>query len=528
MLYYLFFAIFFFSCNDYTIDNKIQTSPGLVVHPENIDFGNLHSSFETGQSSFVIINAGDDDLIITKPQILLDDKFSLDDNLIEEYIILPGETLSFDVYYSPLTYEENHGKISFSSNDLNNEYFELPITGLGDAPLLSVQPANIDFGDVSVGCVLNETVTIKNNGNLNLLIEDLRQLVTPPSDILVDLGTLPNLPWELIPGQEIDIYIDYLPSDTNRDESIINVTSNDPVNPEISILQSGNGDIVHWFNERHVQDESKVVDIVFVVDNSGSMNDQQLELSFQMHDFVTILQNMRVDYHLGFITTDSSALRSYEGFDWIDNRHPDPVSWAAGVINSIGTGGSPFEQGIYYAYAFTSNVANSSRYWRPIANYVIVYISDEPDYSPNSYASYFSFFDNIKPSASLVRQFAVIGDYPSGCLNVNSANGMTYNVPYGAGYYEMTQRYNGQAYSICAVDWGMQMQNLATAVAIRSSFELLENNVMEDTIEVRVNGQIVTSWTYDVSTNSVIFDSDSIPEGGNTVDIDYAILGCGE
>ena len=448
--------------------------------------------------------------------------------LSEEYIIQPGNSVEFNIYYNPETYENNNATIIIQSNDEDEEYLELPVTGNGDAPLLSIEPPVLYFGDISIGCSIEETITLRNNGNLNLIVSDVTQMATLPTDIVADFGSLPNLPWELVPGQEIDFNILYEPTDVNLDESQITVNSNDPVNSEVIIVQEGYGDIVHWFHNRYIQDESKIVDIVFVVDNSGSMNDQQQELAYQMNDFVSILQSMNVDYHLGFITTDSAMFQQYDGYDWIDNRHPDPVIWAANVINSIGTGGSPFEQGIYYAQAFSSFAASSSSYWRPNSNFVIVYISDEPDYSPNSYTSYFPFFDNIKSSPSLVRQFAVIGDYPSGCLLINSANGTSYNVPFGGGYYEMTQRYNGQAYSICAPDWGMQMQNLATEVSVRASFEMSERNVMEDTIEVRVNGQLSYEWIYDESTNSIIFNSDAIPDGGNTVEIDYAILGCGE
>ena len=516
------------ACSDYALKNEIKTGPEIVVHPTSIDFGNLLSGQESGQESFAVINAGDEDLIINKPAISNDFRFSISDSLNEEYIIQPGNSVEFNIYYNPETYENNNATITIQSNDEDEEYLELPVTGNGDAPLLSIEPPVLYFGDISIGCSIEETITLRNNGNLNLIVSDVTQMATLPTDIVADFGSLPNLPWELVPGQELDFNILYEPTDINLDESQITVNSNDPVNSEVIIVQEGYGDIVHWFHNRYIQDESKIVDIVFVVDNSGSMNDQQQELAYQMNDFVSILQNMNVDYHLGFITTDSAMLQQYDGYDWIDNRHPDPVMWAANVINSIGTGGSPFEKGIYYAQAFSSFAASSSSYWRPNSNFVIVYISDEPDYSPNSYTSYFPFFDNIKPSPSLVRQFAVIGDYPSGCLLVNSANGTSYNVPFGGGYYEMTQRYNGQAYSICAPDWGIQMQNLATAVSVRASFEMSERNVMENTIEVRVNGQLSYEWIYDEATNSIIFNNEYIPDGGNTVEIDYAILGCGE
>jgi len=72
------------------------------------------------------------------------------------------------------------------------------------------------------------------------------------------------------------------------------------------------------------------------------------------------------------------------------------------------------------------------------------------------------------------------------------------------------------------------MQNLAVEVAIRSSFQLAEDDVMEETIEVRVNGQIIADWIFDEDENAIVFNSESIPESGNTIDISYATLGCGE
>jgi len=527
-MYYLLLFLMI-ACNDYAIKNDIRHGPELVVYPDSLDFGHLISGQENGQTSFAIINAGDEDLIINRPELDSELRFSLDNDLQQEYIITPGESIEFDVYYTPQTYEENNTHILINSNDEDKEYYELPVSGNGDAPLLSITPTDISFGDISIGCIVDEVITIRNNGNLDLQINSLLQMATPPVDILVDFGTLSPLPWILSPGQEIDFNIRYEPLDVNHDESQLTITSNDPVNSEVIILQDGTGDIVHWYQDQYVQDESRLVDILFVVDNSGSMSDQQSELAAQMNDFMSVLINMNVDYHLGFITTDSAVLQEFDGHSWIDSRYPEPVDWSIQVINSIGIYGSPYEQGINYAYQFAAMASTSnSRYWRDAANFAIVYISDEPDFSPGGYASYFNFFDTVKSSSSLVRQFAVIGDYPSGCIAIHPVLGVSYSVPFGAGYYEMTQRYNGSIYSICAPDWGIQMQNLAVEVAIRSSFQLAEDDVMEETIEVRVNGQIIADWIFDEDENAIVFNSESIPESGNTIDISYATLGCGE
>ena len=92
----------------------------------------------------------------------------------------------------------------------------------------------------------------------------------------------------------------------------------------------------------------------------------------------------------------------------------------------------------------------------------------------------------------------------------------------------MTQRYNGDWYSICAADWGQQMQSLANTVTTRRVFEIEESDPIENTIIVTVNGQTSSDWEYDSTTNSVIFQEDHIPEPNQTIEITYAVWGCGD
>jgi len=93
---------------------------------------------------------------------------------------------------------------------------------------------------------------------------------------------------------------------------------------------------------------------------------------------------------------------------------------------------------------------------------------------------------------------------------------------FGGGYYEVVQALNGTFMSICAVDWGTQMDTLARESMAKSSFQLTEFPI-ESTIAVTVNGYSVVNWSYDLGSNSIIFDSP--PAMSSTVDVEYAILG---
>ena len=352
-------------------------------------------------------------------------------------------------------------------------------------------------------------------------------MVTQPQDVIMEFGSLPPPPWELIPSQEIDFLVSYIPNDLGYDESIIRIEGNDPATPVVETLQYGDGDVEQWFTQTHVQEEIALLDVIFVIDNSGSMNVFQQELANQMTTFMNVFISSSADYHLAFVTTDSGRFRGSGSVYWIDSSFPTPVDWAQGVISMIGVGGSAFERGIQYAKAaLEGEAAPGGAFWRDDATMVIIYVSDEPDFSLGGWTSYTNFFDNIKPSIDLMRHFAVIGDYPAGCqfpwMNHYRSIG------FGSGYYDMTQRYNGEWYSICAADWGQQMQSLANTVTTRRYFQLDEPDPIEDTIIVTVNGQLVTDWEYDSSSNSVIFNEDAIPEPNQTIIIEYAVWGCGD
>ena len=97
--------------------------------------------------------------------------------------------------------------------------------------------------------------------------------------------------------------------------------------PLVEVIQYGEGDVEHWQTQTHVQEEVALLDVLFVVDNSGSMNIFQQELGNQMNTFMSVFDNSGSDYHLAVITTDEARFVQYDGYSWIDQTHSDPVLW---------------------------------------------------------------------------------------------------------------------------------------------------------------------------------------------------------
>ena len=77
--------------------------------------------------------------------------------------------------------------------------------------------------------------------------------------------------------------------------------------------------------------------------------------------------------------------------------------------------------------------------------------------------------------------------------------------------------------SICATDYGLQMDTLARDSILLSAFELSEVPI-EASIAVTVNGYQSTDWTYNATENAIYFDASAIPPTDAEIYIDYAVL----
>ena len=131
-------------------------------------------------------------------------------------------------------------------------------------------------------------------------------------------------------------------------------------------------------------------------------------------------------------------------------------------------------------------------------------------------ADYSASLLSLKSSSDLVIAHAIAGDYPSGCTTNGSAQ-------FGDGYYDVVSDLGGTFMSICASDWSVTMDTLARESLAQLGFALSDSPI-EDTITVTVDGVSSSDWTYEASSNTVIFTT--APDDGSSISIDYGIWSC--
>ena len=524
-------AISLIGCNsDYKITQQVEEAkpgveiPEIEVDPLDHDFGALSAGSETQDITITISNLGNGDLDINS--IYLHDgasNFSL--TSIPSGPVEPLDETTLIVTYSPGTYETNSDIISILSNDEDEAEVQVLLDGSGDAPVITVDPDYHDFGTVYLGCDDTLEIEVGNIGNSNLIVSDLEYFSSLPVDFSIqdyetDHGTLPIT---IAPGNTINLNVDYLPLDVLDDSAYIEITSNDPAVPVAYADHDAIGDYEYWVADNFTQDGDSTVDILFVVDNSGSMSSNQTNLKNNFGDFMSVFVSAGVDYHVALITTDQSEFVG----SVITSATTDPVTAFEDQVDLIGYSGWAIEKGLWFAYESTTTgdaaPGSSTGFFRTDARLVIVYVSDEPDGSTSlSYgggsttmapSDYSSSLLSLKTSPDLIVAHAVAGDYPSGCTSNGGAQ-------FGDGYYDVVNDLGGTFMSICAADWSVTMDTLARESMAIMSFSLTDYPI-EDTITVEVDGVSSTDWSYDSSSNTVIFNT--APTDGSAINVTYAV-----
>jgi hypothetical protein len=149
------------------------------------------------------------------------------------------------------------------------------------------------------------------------------------------------------------------------------------------------------------QTSTAKVDVLWVIDNSGSMAPKQSKVQADFQSFITKLTQPTanaeiVDYHIGVVTTDtydpteSGKLQNpgHLSHPWIGNMDTcqtpcDPVA-AFSTLANVGTLGTGDEKGMLAAeMALTAPLVNTANagFLRPDASLAIIMVSDEDDSS---------------------------------------------------------------------------------------------------------------------------------------------------
>jgi hypothetical protein len=498
----------------------------VAVTPSSVQFGLVQPN-HTATLGVVVQSAGGQPCTFGNFSLNGNQELALD-GAPGTLTLAAGESERIPISYTP-TQNGNHvATLTFTSNDPSQAVVSVPVNGSSFPTDIVVTPPEVDFGTIPTNCRSNfRQVSIYNTGTSQ---ETVSQIFLDPSSSGELILNPVSLPIALPAGAQSSLSLRYLPTDIGSDYGVLFIqhsASQVPVAVPLNGMSDPNAMVTDTFEQL-----PSPADVLFVVDNSYSMMEEQAVLGQNLGTFLSFAQGQGIDYQIGVTTTDV--------YEQPTGQHGELVG-ATRIITpatankeqvfqsnvNVGIDGAPDEQGFEGAYLALSpaNLAGpNAGFLRPGALLAVVIVSDEEDQSvdPNNTAQYRAvsfyqnFFQSLKPNGGFVLS-AVVGTTNPDCTSVNG------NAYYGPRYITMAQATGGVVASICDPNWGQALAQIGVrSFGLKKSFQL-SSQAVANTISVTLDGQPANAgaWTYDVNTNTVNFAVE--PPSYTTIAISYSV-----
>jgi hypothetical protein len=284
----------------------------------------------------------------------------------------------------------------------------------------------------------------------------------------------------------------------------------------------------------HLLRESGGVDILWVIDNSGSMQSYQNDVIRHTDKFMNEFTSAgRIDWRMGLISSDESE-EPYLGFAQYNNRFfdytdPNPVATFQDAVNQLGTNGSYTEKFFGPSLKWMS----SDQFVRPDAFLAIIMISDEPEQTDGlSAQTYFNELVNMKGGKSdLIKVYTAIAAKKG--LQPPCSEGVIDDYV-GSRWEEIKDLSGALAFSACSADFGSEMANVAQSIIaqLKAARILIPDQPKVDTIKVTFQGEVVPGgmkelggkWYFDEKFNEIVFyEIMGTNDVDETVQVSYVI-----
>lgn len=152
--------------------------------------------------------------------------------------------------------------------------------------------------------------------------------------------------------------------------------------------------------------DRRPIDVLFVIDDSCSMGNDQRQLATNMRSFFAAFIAGQVDFHVGVITTDMTSMsrRGRLVAPFLTQATPD-VTTAFQSMVLVGIDGSPDERGLFAAYTALRpplNTTVNAGFVRPEADFALVFLTDEDDGSLHSIPFLANNVKSLKPDGAAI------------------------------------------------------------------------------------------------------------------------------
>jgi hypothetical protein len=294
------------------------------------------------------------------------------------------------------------------------------------------------------------------------------------------------------------------------------------------------------------QEKADGADILWVIDDSISMADEQALVAAGFRSFLGALGDLDADTHLAVISTDMDLSNEQRG----EMRGETPFLKAGDDYETefrervqVGTSGSDKERGIQAAHhALTAEDLESQwgGFLRDGTVLALIFVSDEndcsdenqlPDDAPGS--DCYEHLNEMVPVVDYIRAFQELrgeeGRVVASSIIGPPAGEACDGTWYGSRYDTLSEKLDGYTGDICESDYGSIMEDLGERLIGPTRVFFLDYSAISDSITVWVDDEEIersseTGWSYDSEVPSIRFDGSYVPSYGSVIEAKYDIL----
>ncbi len=268
--------------------------------------------------------------------------------------------------------------------------------------------------------------------------------------------------------------------------------------------------------------EDPVVDILFVVDSSGSMGSHQTNLVQNIDLFTNVfLLNSKIDYHIGVLTTDmcdAFSASKYCGGELVSEGKLPFITRktlnASSILKQnlkVGTSGSGTEMVFDPVHtALTTKLATVNKgFYRKDATLVTIFVTDAEDQSQtNSADTLRDFLIKLKngDASKIISLGVIVPSADSNCPR--DAGTKPREIETFLSFFPLNTQTN--ILNLCSTTYGAELSKMASSIVRQASKVIyLRRLPIMDTLSVKY-GQIdlpmdyKKGWVYDTYRNAVI------------------------
>ena len=478
-------AVVFSACGG---DRLVGSSPKLDLSIEQaktdeageVDFGDVVSP-ATAVRRVTVANSGVSLLHIMNVKQSGDSAFTISTPPTD---VASGKSAAFTATFAPTAIQSYNGAVDFDTDDPNQAHVTIKLIGSGSNPNLVVctgpidnysgsnctdDGRKIDYGNGIENFTKTRVVRMLSATSSEVVVHSVQLVGDTAGAFKVDTLAADTT----VPGNgNLDFNVVFAPpaqtSPTQTYTAQIDIESNDPNHAKTIVTLTGIGNTAcSAFSETKTQAQAPVnkVDVLFVIDTSGSMGKTQKSITSQIATFITQLTTSQLDFNLAVTTTDMTNVQSPDngtaqgkhgtllpgastGITIVHSAAPPAGGVVAGfqdILNNLDPDESGTEYGMLAARTATTPTTQTvterancggngndcpvsplkgeldSDFYRADARLAVVIVSDEDDGGTDQFAdtttaqAYASYFQGLKADPdTMLRVVAIADPYTKG------------------------------------------------------------------------------------------------------------------